>query len=498
MRAALVAWFQRRAGLALAVALAAAAAIGCSSTVEPGGPDPMSEDYDLCAEQSWYGDGECDIGCAEPDPDCMPEECDDACADLCDATWSGAAAPAVPDGCSTDPVACDCGDAPVECPDVCEAECAGEAVPAVPEGCPVMDACDCADVLPGDGDPAPQSLTGAQPLALSSCATADPSSAEDAEASATAARLSAEATARAARRTRSIPIAFHVLREPPINEYYYDKLGDVPRRVLIRQLRVINRAFAHTSFKFRIKMITRHTSKKWFYADQSSREEGALKGSLHRGGPGTLNVYTFWGGPGSWSSFPWSYTAHPKSDGVMLDFHELPGGESQHFNRGDMLVHEAGHWLGLYHTFMFGCSKNHSDGVTDTPTEASAARGCRVGRDSCPGQRGDDPIHNYMDYSDDTCINQFTLGQRKRMNTMSLGWRDIRGRASGASSAGGDDGDEGVCGNAVCDGNETDVTCPGDCGCARVACGGVAPSGCTCDTTCGETGDCCADADTCQ
>jgi hypothetical protein len=216
MRAARFAVLQRRAGLALVATLAAAAGSGCSTSVGPGesgAPDPMSEDYDLCAEQSWYGDGECDVGCAEPDPDCMPEECDDACADLCDATWSGAAAPAVPDGCAADPVACDCGEAPVECPDVCEAECAGEAAPAVPEGCPALETCDCTDVLAGGDDPAPQTL------ALSSCATADPSSAEDAEASATAARLTAEATARAARRKRYITISFHVLPSPPINEY---------------------------------------------------------------------------------------------------------------------------------------------------------------------------------------------------------------------------------------------------------------------------------------
>jgi hypothetical protein len=472
-----------RRGRRLAALVALLAAAACETSIGPGQSDPLSEAYDLCAESNWYGDGECDVGCAEPDPDCMPEECDDACADVCDATWSGEAAPEVPAGCTADPVACDCGEPPVECPDICEAQCSGLALPEVPDGCPVMDACDCTQVLPGSA--VSESLELPASGSDAPCATADPAEATS------DARLSVSEILSAVRHRRSIPLIMHVLRAPPISRYYTEKPGNVPRRVLIKQMRVLNRAYAHSNFKFKLKMITRTTNKSWYYANKDSSDEGALKRTLHRGGPGTLNVYTFYGGIGSWATFPWNVVAHPKSDGVMLSYRELPGGEVARYNKGHILVHEIGHWLGLYHTFMFGCSRNQSDGLGDTAAEASAAYGCKVGRDSCPDQRGNDPIHNYMDYSDDSCTNQFTRGQRSRMKLMATGWRDASAQAAG------DEGGGGGCGDSVCDGDETDSTCPVDCGCAAVSCNGIAPIGCYCDTTCAETGDCCADADSC-
>ena len=217
----------------------------------------------------------------------------------------------------------------------------------------------------------------------------------------------------------TIPVWVHV-----INKGSGFANGDLPEDMIRKQIKVLDDSYsgatggAGSGFGFQLAGITRTTNANWFSQMALNFEvELEAKRSLKRGGPETLNIYTIDGGPYlGFAYFPNIVTDPTYSvlDGVVLDWRSLPGGTFAIYSEGDTAPHEVGHWLALYHTFDGKCSSK-GDYVSDTPAEQSPAFFCQVGRDSCPGSPGLDPITNFMDYSQDSCMYEFSAGQSTHM-----------------------------------------------------------------------------------
>ena len=109
------------------------------------------------------------------------------------------------------------------------------------------------------------------------------------------------------------------------------------------------------------------------------------------------------------------------TDGVVFTYSSIGKsavtGFAAPYNEGRTATHEIGHWLGLRHIWGDGgCTVD--DFCNDTPVAGQANYGCPTGTNSCTALPGNDMIENYMDYTDDLCMNIFTNDQKTRMRTV--------------------------------------------------------------------------------
>ncbi|KAL8712858.1 MAG: hypothetical protein Q9220_003066 [cf. Caloplaca sp. 1 TL-2023] len=206
------------------------------------------------------------------------------------------------------------------------------------------------------------------------------------------------------------------------------------------QLVTLNEAYAPSNIAFNLRSTTFTVNDIW----ATLNKDTSMKSDLRTGSYSTLNVYFQSNLTGSWlepgtnllgqCALPETVntttcsntgrctttTSAPTDfsyDGCEINLATVPGGSMQHFNQGKTAVHEIGHWFGLMHTFTDEtCNASDSgDMIDDTPQEATPTDGCPTAKDSCPGSAGLDPVANYMDYSYDECMTEFSPGQSLRM-----------------------------------------------------------------------------------
>ncbi|KAI0110545.1 metalloprotease [Hypoxylon sp. NC0597] len=215
---------------------------------------------------------------------------------------------------------------------------------------------------------------------------------------------------------------FRTLRSISVNLYFHVVAsgnsvddGYLTQQMVDDQLDVMNADYGPHGITFNLVSTDWTVNSNW----AADGDELGMKRALRKGTYSDLNVYllgNLGGGLLGYCYFPDDVSQGSTEfylDGCTVLAASVPGGSAAPYNLGGTVVHEVGHWMNLYHTFQGGC-RDPGDSIDDTPAQASASSGCPVGRDSCPAA-GLDPIHNYMDYSDDACYEEFTPDQEDRM-----------------------------------------------------------------------------------
>lgn len=230
-----------------------------------------------------------------------------------------------------------------------------------------------------------------------------------------------------ARDTPSGPIAidavFHIVATTAKKDII---TNDMPNA----QLDALNKAYKPYDISFNLINVTWTTNDQW--AVGAKPDDDAMKKALRQGSYDTLNLYfqtDLTGGILGRCTLPSSMGQNKPdpstyyNDGCNVNGNTMPNGPMAGYNQGMTAVHETGHWMGLLHTFEGYSCDGPGDYIDDTPVESTATDGCPTSpaKKSCPNQQKadeSDPIHNYMDYSIDSCYEGFTDLQVQRMRNM--------------------------------------------------------------------------------
>lgn len=206
--------------------------------------------------------------------------------------------------------------------------------------------------------------------------------------------------------------------------------------------------------------ITRTSSRKRTHGTSNSVKSSSQGGQDAWPADQYMNIWVcaIGGGILGYAQFP---GGNPATDGVVIDYRYFgtTGTATAPFDLGRTGTHEVGHYLGLRHIWGDG-NCNVDDGIADTPVAGGpnyTGLPCSSTPDSCPG--GDrDMFENYMDYSDDGCMNLFTAGQAAVMQGILAGTRSNLSNSIACDDSQPPPADE-ICDNGVDDDGDGLIDC---------------------------------------
>jgi len=234
----------------------------------------------------------------------------------------------------------------------------------------------------------------------------------------------------------TIPVVFHVV--------YNSNIQNISNAQILSQLKVLNEDFRRMNQDAALTPAAFSSaaadSRIMFCLAQVDPRGRPSSGILRR--PTTKQSFTYddavkftaAGGDDAWDSRKYlnvwicnlqggsvGYATPPGSqadkDGVVIQYNAFGtvGTLQANFNKGRTATHEIAHWMGLKH--IWGDNTCGDDGIYDTPQQEYYNNGCPSfpHMSSCSPNNNGDMFMNFMDYTNDACMNMFTHGQKVKM-----------------------------------------------------------------------------------